>query len=232
MSESRPLHIQEYSAVILDNDGIILDSEPINFEAARRVFEKYGIQLMPADVQDGIGAGAKYMSDPMERYGLKNVTVEQLMVEREEWFRKLARGHLAPFAGLDHLIGYLRKIGIKTAVASSATNEVVMGNFKIAGLDPNTFDVIVDSSKILHKKPAPDIFLQAAKELGVSPSYCLVVEDSPAGIEAAKCAGMRVVAVASTFPKDRLSQADFLVDDLKELVSILDRPYRPRQGIF
>ncbi|PIR20976.1 MAG: hypothetical protein COV45_03685 [Deltaproteobacteria bacterium CG11_big_fil_rev_8_21_14_0_20_47_16] len=220
-STTSNLDIREFGAVIFDNDGIVLDSEPINFEAARLVFEKYGVQLLPQDVQEGIGAGSKYMSDPMTKYSLSGTTVEQLMKEREARFRELASGRLAPFPGLHDLVGYLGKFGVRTAVASSATTEVVMTNFGIAGLEPNTFNIIVDSSVIKHKKPAPDIFLQAAKDLDVPPSQCLVIEDSIAGIEAAKRAGMKVVAVASSFPKERLSDADYVVTDLKELLALI-----------
>ena len=216
------LNIDDFKGIIFDSDGVVLDSEPINLEAARLVFAMHGIQIQREDVQEGIGAGSKYMSDPMVKYGLNGVTVEQLMSAREARFRELAAERLAPFPGLHDLVGQLKKIGIKTALASSAATDVVMTNFEIAGLDPSVFNIVVNSSVIRHKKPAPDIFLQAAKDLGLPPSHCLVIEDSLAGIEAAKRAGMKVVAVASSFPKDRLLDADYVVADLKELLALIN----------
>lgn len=104
-------------AIIFDNDGVVVNSEPLIFKAATDVFARYGIRLFPEDVQDGIGAGAKYMGDPARKYNLKSVSLEQLVLEREERFRELAKDNLKPFPGLKSLLNFLKKNHIKTAVA-------------------------------------------------------------------------------------------------------------------
>lgn len=208
-------------AVIFDNDGVVVNSEPLIFKAASDVFAKYGIRLLPEDVQEGIGAGAKYMGDPAQKYNLTNVPLEQLILEREDRFRELAKNNLRPFPGLKPLLDFLKQNHIKTSVASSAIHDVVLTNLKMAGIGPGIFDNIVDSSAIQNKKPAPDIFLRAADNLGVQPAECIVIEDSLAGVEAARRAGMRVIAFASSFPKQRLKHADFTVEKFEEILEII-----------
>jgi HAD superfamily hydrolase (TIGR01509 family) len=160
----------------------------------------------------------------MEKYGLTRVTLAQLMAEREQVFRQIAPGRLRPFPGLTQVMAILKARRIQTALASSAETTVVLANLAIAGIDPTLFDVIVDSSLIPHKKPAPDIFLQAATDLGLSPATCVVVEDSVPGIQAGKRAGMRVVAVATSLPRAQLIEADVVADSIEDLISIFEQP--------
>jgi HAD superfamily hydrolase (TIGR01509 family) len=209
-------------AFIFDNDGVVINSEPIIFEATANVFSAHGIRLYKEDVQEGIGAGSKYVQYPKEKYGLTNITVEELMVARENEFRRLARGRLRPFPGFFSLMKLLKEKGIRIALASSAATEVVYHNLSIAEIDAGLFDNIVDSTKIKNKKPAPDIFLEAANNLCISPANCLVIEDAPPGIEAARRAGMRVVAVTTSLPKSFLSNADYVVDSIEDIIRMLD----------
>lgn len=216
--KSRPLVFTQLpQAVLFDNDGIVLNSEPIIFEATAQVFAQYGIRLKRRDIQDGIGAGAKYVTDPLQKYGLDSVSVDELMRAREAAFRQLAVGRLQPFPDFVPLALFLRRHGIRTALASSASTAVVMHNLGVAGVPPTLFDVIVDSSRILRKKPAPDIFLEGATNLGVSPEGCLVIEDAPPGIAAAKNAGMVVIAVTTSFRRGRLQEADIVVRSLAHI---------------
>ncbi len=209
-------------AVIFDNDGVVVNSEPILFEATARVFATHGITLLKEDVQDGIGAGSKYVQHPKDKYGLANATVEELMIAREKEFRELARNRLRSFPGFFALMELLKRKGIHTALASSATTDVVYYNLALAGIDAKLFDTIVDSSKIKNKKPFPDIFLAAAANLSLSPTQCLVIEDAPPGIEAAHRAGMRVVAVATSLPKSFLEHSNYVVDSIEDLTVLLD----------
>lgn len=204
-------------AVLFDNDGIVLNSEPIIFEATAQVFAQYGIRLRRKDIQNGIGAGARYVTDPMQKYGLDDVSEDDLMHAREAAFRQLAVGRLQPFPDFMPFAHFLRRHGIRTALASSASTEVIMHNLGLAGVQPSLFDAIVNSSKIHRKKPAPDIFLEGAANLGVSPARCLVIEDSPPGIAAAKNAGMPVIAVATSFRRGRLHEADIVVRSLEHI---------------
>lgn len=217
-----PMAFLPLKAIIFDNDGIVIDSEPIIFEATANVFAAHGISLLKEDIQEGIGAGSKYVQIPKDKYGLAHVTVEELMIARETEFRKLASGRLHPFCGFFALMELLKEKGIRTALASSAATNVVYHNLSLAEIDAKLFDVIVDSSKIKNKKPFPDIFLAAALSLGISPSQCLVIEDAPPGIEAAHRAGMKVAAVSTSLPKSFLIHSDYIVDSFEELITMLD----------
>jgi HAD superfamily hydrolase (TIGR01509 family) len=213
---------KQIKAFIFDNDGVVINSEPLIFEATARVFSAYGINLKKEDVQKGIGAGSKYVEYPRDKYGLVYVSIEELMKARENEFRILAADRLQPFPGFFTLMKLLRQRGIRTALASSAATEVVYYNLSLAGIEPNLFDHIVDSTRIKNKKPAPDIFLAASEHLGIPPRNCLVIEDAPPGIEAARKAEMKVVALATTLPKSFLSNSDYVVDSFEDLIAMVD----------
>ena len=91
---------------------------------------------------------------------------------------------------------------------------MVAGNLREIGLPPSTFDVVVHGDQVARKKPAPDIFLEATRRLGLEPSSCLVIEDAISGIAAAKAAGARCLAVTTSFPPERLAEADWIAPGL------------------
>jgi HAD superfamily hydrolase (TIGR01509 family) len=103
------------------------------------------------------------------------------------------------------------------AVASSADQIKVFANVQKLGLPPEFWDAAVVAEDVGRQKPAPDIFLAAAKKLNVKPSTCVVVEDAVNGIQAAKAAGMRCVAIASSFPAERLQEADVVRDKISQV---------------
>src|SRR5262249_6584193 len=92
----------------------------------------------------------------------------------------------------------------------------VAGNLNEIDLPPSTFDVIVNGSDVARKKPNPDLFLEACRRLGLEPASCLVVEDAISGVAAAKAAGARCLAVTTSFPAERLSDADWIAPSLAE----------------
>jgi membrane protease YdiL (CAAX protease family)/predicted HAD superfamily phosphohydrolase YqeG len=108
------------------------------------------------------------------------------------------------------LVHRCRAAGLKVAVASSADLIKIEANLRQIGLLPEQWDTIVCAEDVIHKKPAPDIFLAAARKLGLAPSQCVVVEDAVNGIQAAKAAQMRCVAVAQSFPSEQLTEADLI----------------------
>jgi beta-phosphoglucomutase-like phosphatase (HAD superfamily) len=119
------------------------------------------------------------------------------------------------------LLHECRKAGLLIAVASSADGIKVHANLRKIGLPFEFWDALVVGEDAQRKKPAPDAFLFAAKKLGVMPLECVVVEDAVNGVQAAKTAGMRCVAVATTFPADRLREADVVRDQIAR-VSLSD----------
>ena len=129
-------------------------------------------------------------------------------VPREEWqayerekeglYRELSRGRLTPMKGLHAFIARLQADGIKVALATSAPELNVAHTLTELGLVAD-FPIIVRGDEVPRGKPAPDVFLEAARRLNVAPADCLVFEDAPMGVEAGKAAGMPVAALTTSF---------------------------------
>lgn len=141
------------------------------------------------------------------------ITIDE---KKEATFRKLAKGKLKPLDGLVDLLKALKKDGFKMAVASSGTPENVKMVIEDCGLT-RFFSAFTNGSEVKHSKPDPEIFLLASEKLHVPPSRCVVVEDAPAGIQGAKSAGMKCIAITSTHKKESLKKADIIVDKYEQL---------------
>lgn len=197
-------------AVIFDMDGVLVDSEALINAAAIAMFREMGLLVQPDDFLPFVGAGedryiggvAEYYSFPLDVSAAKKRTYEIYLDFLPAW--------LEVFPGVHSLISDCRQTGLLLAVASSADLIKVRANLETIGLPVAFWDAVVTGEDVVHKKPAPDIFLSAAGKLGVRPSECVVVEDAINGIQAAKAAGMRCVAVATSFPADRLLEANVI----------------------
>ncbi len=119
------------------------------------------------------------------------------------------------------MVRQCRAAGLQVAVASSADQVKIVANLRKIGLPPDGWDALVTAEDVKARKPAPDIFLAAAARLGLAPGRCVVVEDAVNGVQAAKAAGMKCVAVAHTFPAHRLAAADLVRATISD-VSVAD----------
>lgn len=195
-------------AVVFDMDGVLTDSEPLICEAAVAMFRELGWQVLPADFQPFIGTGEnRYLGGVAEKHGCL-LDIPTAKKRTYEIYLDLAPTRLRSFPGATELVRGCRREGLKVAVASSADPIKIEANLKIIGLPWDYWDGVVSGEDVVHKKPAPDLFLAAAKQLGLTSDQCVVVEDAVNGIQAAKAAGMRCIAVAHTFPANQLKAAD------------------------
>ena len=121
------------------------------------------------------------------------------------------------FPGAQELVRSCQQAGLKVAVASSADRIKIVANLRKIGLPPEGWDAIVCAEDVQKKKPAPDIFLAAARKVRLAPQACVVIEDALNGIQAAQAAGMRCVAVAQTFAPDKLAGADVVRPGLRDI---------------
>lgn len=195
-------------AVIFDMDGVLTDSEPLICEAAMAMFAERGVVTSPDDFRPFVGTGEnRYIGGVAEKHGIR---IDLAEAKRRTYELYLARvsGHLRAFPGAVDFVRHCRAAGYRTAVASSADWVKVEANLLAIGLPPPGWDAIVTAEHVTHRKPAPDIFLAASRALGVPPERCTVVEDAINGIEAAKAAGMRCIAVAQSFSAAELRRAD------------------------
>jgi beta-phosphoglucomutase len=203
------------AAVIFDMDGVIVDNHAYHHEAWMTFFQKYGLTV-EGDVSHFFGRTNQDILEAVFPDTLDPDHLYQYAGEKEKLYRELYEGNVEITRGLPELLENLLKMGMKLAVATSAPPGNVDFVMKNTGLR-KYFDVVVDSSMVAKGKPDPEIFLLAARELHVCPAGCLVVEDSVSGIHAALAAGMRVVAITTTNTRERLAEADMIIDNFTEL---------------
>lgn len=204
--------------VIFDNDGVLVDSEGFSILAYRRAIEEQGVRLREEDDEKYCGlTDADIIRDMRQVYGA-DLDLDLFSArKRELYFEYAAAGLMRAFPGARELVSALREKGIPVALASSGSREKIAFNLTRAGLD-HLFSIVVSGEDFRRGKPDPEIFLCAAQRLGLEPHQCAVIEDSINGLKAARAAGCAAVAVANTFPADRLAPfADEVVDSLEHL---------------
>ena len=215
------LEMAETKAVVFDMDGVLCDSEVLSRRAGVDLFaEVHGVQVQERDFADFTGQGeAFFLKGVADRYQVQGFDVEAAKAAFFRIYLSKYATQLEPFPGVKRLIDTLKTRGVRVALASSADAVKVDGNLNAIGIPRDTFDYVTHSDSIPRKKPAPDIFLAAAAGLGLEPRACVVIEDSEAGVIAAKVAGMRCVAVATSLSRNRLwkAGADTVFDSPEEI---------------
>lgn len=204
-------------AVIFDMDGVLTDSEPLINAAAVAMFHERGVKVAPEDFHPFIGTGEnRYIGGVAEKHSVV-LDIEEAKRRTYEIYLAMVPERLHAFPGAVELVRACRAGGFQTAVASSADLVKIEANLRKIGLPPGGWGAVVSAEDVVHKKPAPDIFLAAALKLGLAPAACVVIEDAVNGVQAAKAAGMRCVAVAQSFPPARLGGADLVKTGIGEL---------------
>jgi beta-phosphoglucomutase len=200
--------------VIFDMDGVLVDSEAFICKAACMMFAEHGVKVKPEDFVQFVGMGEnRYLGGVAAKYNFP-IDIERDKKRTYDIYLEIIKGNLRPLPGVHEFIAKCRKLGKKIAVASSADMRKAQGNLKEIGLPLETFDAVIMAEDVVHKKPAPDIFLAAAKRLGLDPKDCLVIEDAITGVDAAKAAGSKCLAITSSFSKQQLAKADWFAADL------------------
>ncbi|MFD9410904.1 HAD family hydrolase [Streptomyces sp. NPDC059989] len=214
-----------YDLVIFDNDGVLVDSEPLANSILAGYLSELGHPTTYEDsLRDYMGAAVHRVHDlVLERTGarLPDDFDETLHARTFAAFER----ELKPVPGVEEVLGLLTAHGVGYCLASSGSHERIRVGLRVAGLD-GWFEEewIFSSQDVGQGKPAPDLFLHAARQMGVEPSRCVVVEDSPLGVEAARAAGMDVYAFTSMMPADRLPGATGYFGDMKQLPGLLQLP--------
>jgi HAD superfamily hydrolase (TIGR01509 family) len=205
-------------AVIFDMDGVIVDSEPYSLQALLDVLHQYGVEPTPDELRRSYGRRVRDdFVDYFTRYGV-TADVNIAIAHKHARYYHLAAGHLQPFPGVMPLLKRLRDHWYRLGLASSGDRVKVAFGMQALRLD-GTFAAIVSGDDVAHSKPDPEIYLTAARRLGVPPAACIAIEDAPAGVEAAKRAGMRCIAVTNSVAREQLQRADLIVDSLADDLS-------------
>ncbi len=209
------------AAVIFDMDGVLIDSEPVHFEATRALLASHGVTYRPGDGEDFVGCTDREVFTTLKaRYRL-TAAVDDLATAWIDLVVRLLRGPLVPLHGVSTALQAVESRGLRLALASSSAPKVIAATLEGLGL-ADRFEARVSGHEVARGKPAPDIFLEAARRLAVGPASCLVVEDSYNGLTAALAAGMScaVVPCASTAAHD-FSRATVRMETLDELAGFL-----------
>ncbi|WP_329388538.1 HAD family phosphatase [Streptomyces sp. NBC_01351] len=182
-------------SVIFDLDGTLVDSEPNYYESGRRTLARHGVPDFTWEEHSRfIGIGTLETLEILrDRHGIE-APVEQLLAEQNAAYLELARAETETFPEMRKFVERLHSEGVPMAVASGSSREAIDAVLAGTGLDV-LLTTVVSAEEVAHGKPAPDVFLEAARRLGAAPADCVVVEDAAPGALAAHAAGMDCVAI-------------------------------------
>ena len=203
------------SAVIFDMDGVLLDSEPLHYEAVRQILAEQGVDFPLEDYFRYLGTTLTSTWDDLcERYPIA-MPFERFEARYNADVLAQYQAGAPLIRGARELVRQLREASVPIAVASSSHRLWVEAALTGAGLR-EYFEQTTAGDEVSMGKPSPEIYLKAAEKLGFDPVDCIAVEDAPAGVESANAAGMKVVLVRSELTNDMDLASDWQVDDLTE----------------
>lgn len=213
--------------LLFDMDGVLVDNLDVHKRAFRQFFSRYGVDKPIEELSRMFGKGNDdIMRELMPAEVVDRVGLRELGYEKEAIYREIYAPTIAPTRGLRELLADGRRRGLRCAVGSSGCMANVDFVLDACGIR-DSFEAVVAGDRVSRCKPDPEIYLTAAAALGLAPSECVVFEDAEAGIEAGKRAGMKVVALSTTFSADFLRDtaadlivADFTQVDIDMLVSL------------
>jgi HAD superfamily hydrolase (TIGR01509 family) len=208
------------SAVIFDLDGVIVDSEPLHQLSFRQLFDELGVE--PKGIDDWqrfIGTSDRQGLIEMLDGRQVDHSLDALLERKGELFLDLLREQAPLYPEIPDLVATLDE-HYRLAVASGSLRSAIAGALELNGLRRH-FKATVSVQDVPRGKPAPDLFLRAAELINEVPSACVAIEDSVAGVTAAKAASMRVIAVTNTSPAERLAHADAVVGSYAKVRELL-----------
>lgn len=208
--------------ILFDNDGVLVDSEPIANRALAGLLTELGVPTTYEDsLRDYLGGTMVRVRDMVRDRDGVTLPDDFDDVYHARVFEGF-RAELAAVVGVSEVIDALDAAGVAYCLASSGTHERIRIALEHTGLIPRfPASVVFSSQDVAFGKPAPDLFLHAARTMGVDPSRCTVVEDSPLGVTAARAAGMTVYGYAAMTPAERLVDADAVFKDMADLPDLL-----------
>lgn len=215
---------QSRKTILWDMDGVIADSYHLHFAAWQEILSKRGIDFTEKSFYQLFGTRNDFIVKKFIGNDLSEKDVKIILKEKEENFRQRATGNIQPFPGVIRLLHDMKKSNLKLGLVSSAPKDnidLVLNEFNII----DVFDCVVSGQEVLESKPNPQIYLLTAEKMGVLPKDCLAIEDSALGVQAARNAGMKCLAITNTQPKQNLKEANKIVESLEnvDLITLLMR---------
>ncbi|MDD2239056.1 MAG: HAD family phosphatase [Kiritimatiellae bacterium] len=202
---------------IFDLDGVVVDSNRLHVKSWQAVADRHGYPLAESAHIGKCGLRTTAVIRDLLQWPVTDAEAQRIGWEKEELYRDWIRADgIRAIPGVLEFVRQTRALGIPCAVGSSAPRDNVAVCLQALGLT-HAFQAAVSGEDVTRGKPAPDIFLAAAAAITTRPEDCVVFEDAPAGVAAAQAAGMRVVALTTSHPRDDLTGADRIVQDFTEL---------------
>ena len=216
-------HLNRFDALLFDMDGVITDSMPYHYEAWSHIFDRFGISVPREEILKREGEkGLVTLQTILSQKGVpfSSEQLDKVLEDKEAVFRSLARSTLFP--GARELIQAIRERGKKLALVTGTSRQEARANLPETLL--RCFDVLVTGDMVTNGKPHPEPYWTALRLLKTSPEESLAIENAPYGIQSAKGAGLRCIAVTTSLPAEYLHGADKTLRDLEELRGLLFGP--------
>jgi HAD superfamily hydrolase (TIGR01509 family) len=210
------------SAVLFDNDGLLLDTESVWTRGEAHMFERRGKEFTLADKHAVIGQSAKVAGEILAERLDEPGNTQGLIAELDEIVIAALEDGVDPMVGALELVAALREREMPLGLVSNSPRRFIARALELVGMEGH-FDSVISGHEVPAPKPAPDCYLAACEELCVTPASAIALEDSPTGVSAAKAAGLTVVGVPS-LPGIELHEADHLADSLQDahVIALLD----------
>ena len=211
-----------FDAVLFDMDGVIADSELHWDSIDAALLRSYGFDYNGEHKYEVHGKGFDPALTFYKTHYNLAPPLEELVAQRRDLAATYYGQHIALFDDAEIVLQELRAMPVKIALATSSLRVLALAFLKRHDIEKD-FQAIVAGDEVAHTKPAPDLYLKAARKLGVAPQNCLVVEDALAGVEAGKAAGMQVAAIPDARFVDAADyvRADFVLSRLREIVPLV-----------
>jgi beta-phosphoglucomutase len=204
------------TAVIFDVDGVLIDSYQAHFQSWLEMFGEHGESFTEEQFRKTFGRTSRDIIAALHGDDLSIAEMDVWDDRKEALYREIIRQEFPAIDGAGELLDALHAAGFKLAVGSSGPPENIALTLECLGRTA-LFSAVVTRVDVTRGKPDPQVFQIARERLGAAPEQCVVVEDAPAGIEAANRAGMASVALTGTASRAELAHAKLVVDSLREL---------------
>ena len=210
--------LKNYKAILFDFDGVLGKTMEDNYKAWANSLASYGIQIGREEYFLMEGAPPKMVAEIFLEFNHKDLeSIDDIVLSKEKYY--LENRSFSLYEGVEELIKNMKAKGFRMGLVTGASRQRLTGTGINTFLDQ--FDVLITGDQVSKGKPDPEPYLLGAQKLNLAPSECLVVENAPLGIQAAKKAGMYCIAICSTLSKEHLGLADIILNDIGEFSSVL-----------